>query len=186
MTKEDTQLYIDQASDLMQKAIDHLSQELNKIRAGKASPAMLDGIRFDYYGSDTPINQAANISTQDAKTLIIQPWDKGTLGLIEKSILAIGLTPMNDGTIIRIVVPSLSEERRKELVKRAKGEAEHAKVSIRNIRRDANEQIKKLQKESLAEDLAKNAEEEIQQLTNNFIVKIDKMTQKKEEELLKV
>ena len=144
----------------MKKAINHLEAELIKIRAGKANPQMLDGIVVDYYGSPMPINQVANISVMDARTLSIQPWEKNMLQPIERAIIAanIGINPQNDGTIIRLFFPPLTEERRKELVKRCQAEGEHSKVAIRNIRRDAIEHIKKLQKNGLSEDAAKDAE----------------------------
>ncbi len=188
MTQEDAQLHIEDAINSMDKAIEHLELELMKIRAGKASPMMLEGLRFDYYGAETQVNQAANVSVQDAKTLLIQPWDKGALQGIEKAIMQanLGVTPQNDGATIRLVLPPVTEERRKELAKRAKGEGETAKVSVRNIRRDANEAIKKLQKDGLAEDIAKDSETKIQDATNKFIAKIDKHCADKEVELMTV
>lgn len=179
---------IDAATAGMDKAIAHLEAELAKIRAGKASAQMLDGIYVDYYGNNTPLNQVANINTPDARTLAIQPWEKQMLGPIEKAIFGsnIGLTPMNDGQMIRINIPPLTEERRLNLVKQAKSEAENAKVSIRSIRRDANEAIKKLQKDGLAEDIAKDAETKIQQLTDTYIVKADKHLEVKEKEIMTV
>lgn len=179
---------IDNARSLMEKAINHLESELAKIRAGKASAQMLDGIFVDYYGANTPLINVASINTPDARTIAIQPWEKPMLPLIEKAIFAsnIGLTPQNDGQIIRLNIPPLTEERRKDLVKQAKGEAENAKVSIRNIRRDANEAIKKLVKDGLAEDLAKDAENNIQGLTNLYIEKTDKHLEMKEKEIMTV
>jgi ribosome recycling factor len=179
---------LDSATSLMDKAISHLESELAKIRAGKASAQMLDGIYVDYYGNNTPLNQIANINTPDARTLVIQPWEKQMLGVIEKAIFGsnIGLTPMNDGQIIRINIPPLTEERRISLVKQSKTEAENCKVSIRTIRRDANEAIKKLQKDGLAEDLAKDAEVRIQQLTDAYILKADKHLEIKEKEIMTV
>lgn len=179
---------LDQTVVLMDKAIEHLDNELAKIRAGKASPAMLEGLYVDYYGSSTQLNQVANVNTPDARTIAIQPWEKQMLGVIEKAIFGanLGFTPMNDGIMIRINIPPLTEERRRDLVKQAKGELEHAKVSIRNIRRDANEAIKKLQKEGLAEDLAKDAEAKIQQLTDQYSTKADKHLELKEKEIMTV
>src|SRR6476619_1929708 len=147
------------ADDHMKKAITHLETELIKIRDGKATTQILDGIVVDYYGSPTPINQVGNINVMDARTLSIQPWEKNMLQPIERAIIAanIGITPQNDGNIIRLFMPPLTEERRKELVKRSQGEGEQAKVTIRNIRRDAIEAIKKLQKDGLSEDEAKDA-----------------------------
>jgi ribosome recycling factor len=179
---------IDETTALMDKAIAHLENELAKIRAGKASAGMLDGIFVDYYGNNTPLNQVANINTPDARTLSIQPFEKKLLGVIEKSIFAsnIGLTPMNDGQVIRIGIPPLTEESRRDLAKQSKSEAENAKVSIRNIRRDSNEAIRKMVKDGLAEDLAKDAETKIQQITDTYIVKTDKILEIKEKEIMTV
>ena len=152
----------------MKKAIDHLESELVKIRAGKANPTMLDGIVVDYYGSPTAINQVGNLSVMDARTLTIQPWEKNMLQPIERAIIAanIGINPQNDGNIIRLFLPPLTEERRKELVKRSNAEGEQAKIAIRNIRREAIEHIKKLQKDSVvSEDAAKDNESEMQDRT---------------------
>jgi ribosome recycling factor len=176
------------AEDLMKKAINHLEAELVKIRAGKANPQMLDSISVEYYGSPMPISQVANISVLDARTLTIQPWEKNMLQPIERGIIAanIGVTPQNDGAIIRISLPPLTEERRKELVKKCQGEGEHSKVAIRNIRRDAIESIKKLQKSGLSEDAAKDAETDVQQVTDKFIVQIEKHLATKEKEIMSV
>src|SRR5688572_7281491 len=156
---DDLAFILEDASDSMKKAIAHLEAELVKIRAGRANPQMLDGISVDYYGSATPINQVANISVADARTLTIQPWEKNMLQPIERSIIAanIGITPQNDGALIRLFLPPLTEERRKEFVKKAHNEGEHSRVSVRSIRRDAIEHIKKLQKDGLSEDVAKDA-----------------------------
>jgi len=179
---------IEQTKTLMEKAISHLEFELTKIRAGKASPAMLENISVDYYGSATPLNQVASVTAPDARSLTIQPWEKQMLGPIEKAIFAanLGFTPQNDGVLIRINIPPQTEERRRDLVKQAKSEAELAKVSIRNIRRDSNEAIKKLVKDGLAEDIAKDAEVKIQQLTDSFIVKTDQHLELKEKEIMTV
>jgi len=185
---EDIASIIAQADDLMKKAIGHLETELTKVRAGKANPQMLDGIMVDYYGSPMPINQIANISTMDARTLSIQPWEKNMLQPIERAIIAanIGINPQNDGTFIRIFLPPLTEERRKELAKRCHGEAEHSRVAIRNIRRDAIEHIKKLQKNGLSEDAAKDAEADMQQVTDRFIAAVEKHLAAKEKEIMSV
>jgi ribosome recycling factor len=185
---EDVQLTLELAEDSMQKAIAHLEAELAKIRAGKANPQMLDGIMVDYYGSPTLINQLANISILDARTISIQPWEKNMLQPIELAIIAsnIGLNPQNDGSNIRLFLPPLTEERRKDLVKRCHGEGEHAKVSIRNIRRDAIEGIKKLQKTGLSEDAAKDAEADVQELTNRYIAVVDKHMASKEKEIMSI
>jgi ribosome recycling factor len=185
---EDTASIIATAEESMKKAINHLESELTKIRAGKANPQMLDGIMVDYYGSPMPINQVANISVMDARTLSIQPWEKNMLQPIERSIIAanIGINPQNDGAYIRIFLPPLTEERRRELVKRCQAEGEHSKVAIRNIRRDSIENIKKLQKNGLSEDVAKDAETSIQQVTDKFITQVDKHLDLKEKEIMSV
>lgn len=174
--------------NLMQKSITHLESELSRIRAGKASPDILNGIVVDYYGNPTPINQVGNISVMDARTLTIQPWEKNMLQPIERAIISsnIGINPQNDGSIIRLFLPPLTEERRKELVKRSFAEGENAKVSIRNIRRDAIEQIKKQQKDGLSEDAARDSENRIQELTNKFIGIVDKYLETKEKEIMVV
>ena len=170
----------------MNKAISHLEAELIKIRAGKANPNMLDGIVADYYGSPTPLSQIANISVLDARTISVQPWEKNMLHPIERAIIAsnIGINPQNDGNYIRLFLPPLTEERRKELVKRCYSEGENGKVSIRNIRRDSIEQIKKLQKDGLSEDAAKDAEAEVQDQTNRFIALVEKYLEAKEKEIM--
>ncbi len=172
----------------MNKAISHLEAELVKIRAGKANPNMLDGIVAEYYGSPTPISQIANISVLDARTISVQPWERNMLQPIERAIIAsnIGINPQNDGNFIRLFLPPLTEERRKELVKRCNAEGENGKVSIRNIRRDSIEQIKKLQKDGLSEDATKEAEIEMQELTNRFISLIEKHLEAKEKEIMVV
>jgi ribosome recycling factor len=176
------------ADDHMSKAINHLEAELVKIRAGKANPQMLDGIQVDYYGSPMPINQVANISAMDARTLSIQPWEKNMLQPIERAIIAanIGINPQNDGSFIRLFLPPLTEERRKEMVKRCQGEGEHSKVAIRSIRRDAIEHIKKLEKNGLSEDAAKDAEAEVQQVTDKYTAVVEKHLASKEKEIMSV
>lgn len=178
----------DALNDQMNKAVDHAASEFTKIRAGKAHPSMLDSVKVDYYGNLVPLNQVGNVSTPDAKTIVVQPWEKAMLQAIEKGIIIsnLGLQPTNDGNIVRISLPPLTEERRKETVKKVKAEAEQAKVAIRNIRKDANEQVKKLQKEGLPEDEAKGAEQQVQKTTDNFIKKIDELTAAKESELMTV
>jgi len=185
---EDLDLILADAEESMTKAIGHLETELTKIRAGKANPTMLDGIMVDYYGSPTPINQVANISVLDVRTISIQPWEKNMLAAIERAIIAanIGITPQNDGVQLRLFLPPLTEERRRELVKKAAGEGEHSKVAIRNIRRDAIEQVKKLQKDGLSEDAAKDAEKSIQDITDKFITLVDKHLAAKEKEVMAV
>jgi ribosome recycling factor len=185
---EDLELIIEDLKESMTKAISHLETELVKIRAGKASPNMLDGIMVDYYGNPTPINQVGNISVADARTLTIQPWEKNMLQPIERAIIAanIGINPQNDGNMIRLFLPPLTEERRKELVKRAHNEGEHSRVAIRSIRRDAMEQIKKLQRNGLSEDVTKDAEADVQNITDKFISLVDKHLGTKEKEIMTV
>ncbi len=172
----------------MKKAISHLEAELIKIRAGKANPNMLEGIHVEYYGAPTLLSQVANISVLDARTISVQPWEKNMLQPIERAIIAanIGINPQNDGNFIRLFLPPLTEERRKELVKKCNGEGEHAKVSIRNIRRDAIEHIKKLQKDGVSEDSAKDAEDEIQEVTNRYITLVEKHLEAKDKEIMAV
>jgi ribosome recycling factor len=185
---EEVSLTLELAEDSMKKAISHLEYELTKIRAGKANPQMLEGIMVDYYGTPTPISQVSNISVLDARTLTIQPWEKNMLQPIERSIIAsnIGINPQNDGIIIRLFLPPLTEERRRELVKRCLGEGETAKVSVRSIRRDSIESIKKLQKNGLSEDAAKDAEADVQELTNKYIAEVEKHLAAKEKEIMAI
>jgi ribosome recycling factor len=188
MNPDDIKSIQQHAEDQMKKAIDHLEVELVKIRAGKANPQMVDGITVDYYGSPMPLNQVSNISVMDARTLSIQPWEKNMLQPIEKAIIAanIGIHPQNDGNIIRLFLPPLTEERRKELVKKCHAEGEHSKVAIRNIRRDAIEHIKRLQKNGLSEDATKDAEANVQGVTDKFIGAVDKHLSLKEKEIMVV
>lgn len=179
---------LNETKDHMQKAVMHLEAELIKIRAGRANPQMLDGLVVDYYGSPTPINQVGNITVLDARTITIQPWEKNMLQPIERSIIAanIGITPQNDGVQIRLFLPPLTEERRKELVKKVNGEGEHSKIAIRNIRRDSIEKIKKLQKDGLSEDAAKDAEKDIQEVTDKYVTLIEKHLEAKDKEIMAV
>jgi ribosome recycling factor len=185
---EEAQLYIDDAEDKMKSAVNHYESELTKIRAGKATPAVLADIKVDYYGTETPLNQVANVGTTDARTIVVQPWEKNMLPKIEKEILKanLGLTPVNNGEIIRIVVPALTEERRKQLVKQVKAEAENTKVAIRNVRKDANNSLKNLEKDSITEDESKEAQEIVQKLTDKFVANTDKICEAKAAEILKV
>ncbi len=178
----------EEAEASMRKAVSHLEDELLKIRAGKASPAMLEGIRVDYYGSMTPLTQVANVNTPDPRTITVQPWEKKMIEPIEKAIMLanLGLNPQNNGENIMINVPPLTEERRRDLVKRAKAEGEHAKVSVRTARKDANDEIKKLQKDGLSEDLAKDAESVIQKLTDGFNERIDTEVARKEKDIMTI
>ncbi|MCE2704837.1 MAG: ribosome recycling factor [Bacteroidota bacterium] len=185
---DDVQSIAAYAQDQMKKAIGHLEAELIKIRAGKANPQMFDGLMVDYYGAPVPINQVANISVMDARTLSIQPWEKNMVQPIEKAIIGanMGVTPQNDGVLIRIFMPPLTEERRRELVKKCQGEGENCKVAVRNIRRDAIEQVKKLQKNGLSEDVCKDAENGIQQLTDKHITLVETHLAAKEKEIMSV
>ena len=185
---EDINSILSETAALMTRALNHLETELSKIRAGKANPSMLDGIMADYYGNPTPINQIANISVLDARTISVQPWEKNMLAAIERAITManIGINPQNDGMLIRLFLPPLTEERRKEMVKKSNNEGEHAKVAVRNIRRDAIEHIKKLQKDGLSEDLCKDAENDVQETTNKFISLIEKHLAAKEKDIMAV
>ncbi|MCW3114443.1 MAG: ribosome recycling factor [Segetibacter sp.] len=185
---EELEFIIEDAEDSMKKAIGFLEVELGKIRAGKANPQMLDGIMVDYYGAPTPINQVANINIMDARTISIQPWEKKTLQTIERAIIAanIGLNPQNDGVNIRLFLPPLTEERRRELVKKSAAEAEHSKIAIRNIRREAIEEIKRLQKDGLSEDIAKDAEKEVQDITDKYIALVEKHLAAKERDVMSI
>ncbi|MGG3306332.1 ribosome recycling factor [Paenibacillus lautus] len=176
------------AEERMEKAILSLKRDLATLRAGRAAPALLDRISVEYYGAPTPLNQLANISTPDSRTLMIQPWDKSSLADIEKAIMKsdVGLTPANDGNQIRLVVPALTEERRTELVKMTKKFGEEAKVAIRNIRRDANDDIKKLEKTDISEDESRRHQEDIQKATDKFIAEVDKVLVAKEKEIMEV
>ncbi|MFZ5972298.1 MAG: ribosome recycling factor [Bacteroidota bacterium] len=183
---EEIELYLEDARESMNKAVNHVAHELTKIRAGKANPSMLDGIQVPYYGAMSPLNQVSSITTPEARTLFIKPWEKGLIGEIEKAILAanLGLTPQNDGQQVIINIPMLTEERRKQLVKQVHQECEHGKVSIRSIRKDTNEQLKKIK--GVSEDDIKNAEEKVQKMTDEFIGKIDALMKKKEGEIMTV
>lgn len=185
---DEVEFILDHTKEQMHKALSHLEGDLLKIRAGKATPAMLDGLFVDYYGANTPLSNVANVNTPDARTIVVQPWEKTMLGPIEKAIQAanLGLNPQNDGTLIRINVPPLTEERRKALVKQAKAEAENAKVTVRSLRKEANDSIKKLQKDGLEEDLAKDAEAKVQALTDSHITKVDALVEVKEKEIMTV
>lgn len=187
MTGESNKL-ITEAKESMNQAIAFLEKELIKIRAGKVHPSIFDSIKIDYYGKPTPLPQVANINIPDARTIVIQPWDRSTLKDIEKAILNanLGFTPVNNGEVIRISVPPLTEERRKELSKKVKAEGEEAKVAIRNIRRTILEKVKKLTKEGVPEDEVKQVEKEIQQITDKFIGRVDEIVATKEKELMSV
>lgn len=185
---EEIQMFLDEAKETMGKALNHVNIELTKIRAGKAMPNMLDGLMVDYYGASTPLNQVASITTPDARTIMVKPWEKNLIQEIERTIINsdLGLNPQNDGEQIIINVPMLTEERRKALVKQVKGEGENGKISIRNARKDTNDSLKQLLKEGASEDDIKRAEEKVQTLTDEFSKKIDDILVKKEAEILKV
>lgn len=186
---EEVKQCFNEAQQHMQLSITHLEKELVKIRAGKASPQMLDSVKVEYYGNMVPVSQVAGVTTPDARTITVQPWEKNMLTPIEKAIKAanLGFNPQNDGIIIRILVPPLTEERRKDLVKKVKAEGELAKVSIRSIRREANEKAKKIEKaNNIPEDVIKKLESDIQDLTNNSIAKVDKHLTVKEQEIMTI
>ncbi len=187
MSEEIAFLY-EEAEEKMGNAIKHFERELVKIRAGKASPQMLEGVKVDYYGTMSPLSQVSNINTPDPRSIVVQPWEKSMLAPIEKAIMAanLGFNPQNDGTIIRIVVPPLTEERRRDLVKKSKSEAENCKVSIRNARREAIDAGKKLEKEGVPEDDVKKFESDMQDLTDKFIQKVDKMLEAKEKDIMTI
>lgn len=185
---EEIELYLDEAKELMQKAVDHTSAELLKIRAGKAMPNLLDGIMVQYYGANTPLNQVSSVNTPDARTLSIKPFERSMISEIEKAIINsdLGLAPQNNGEVIILTIPALTEERRISLVKQAKHECEGGKISLRTVRKDINDELKKLQKEGAAEDEIKRAEDVVQKLTDQFSTKIDELLAKKEVDIMKV
>nr|WP_317631234.1 ribosome recycling factor [uncultured Flavobacterium sp.] len=185
---EEINFVIDSAKESMQGSLNHLDKEFLNIRAGKASPQMLGGVFVDYYGSQTPLSQVANINAADARTLTVTPWERSMITPIEKAIMIanLGLNPMNNGESIIINIPALTEERRRDLVKQAKAEAEDAKIGIRNARKDANTDIKKLEKDGTSEDICKGAEDDVQKLTDTYIKKVDELLAVKEAEIMKV
>lgn len=186
--EEEIDFILETAEEGMQKSISHLEKELIKIRAGKASPAMVGSVMVDYYGSMTPLPQVANVGTMDARTLTIQPWEKQMLEPIERAIINsnLGLNPQSNGEMVLINIPQLTEERRRDLVKQAKAQAEDAKVGIRNSRKEGNDEVKKLEKDGLSEDRVKGVEESIQDLTNQYSAKVDKILEAKEADIMKV
>jgi len=185
---EEVNLILEESESGMQKSLVHLNSELSKIRAGRANPSMLDTVKIDYYGTPTPLAQIGNVSTLDSRTLTIQPWEKSMLDEISRAIINsnLGLNPQSNGEVIIISVPVLTEERRKDLVKRARAEGEHAKVSVRSQRKDANDMVKSLKDEGMSEDAIKNAEGDIQKLTDRYIQKVDDLVDKKEADIMKV
>lgn len=186
--EEELEFIFDSAKEGMENAIERLEHELARIRAGKASPQMLTSVMVEYYGSMTPLKNVANTTTPDSKTLQIQPFEKGILEEIEKGIMRanLGFNPMNDGKVVRISIPPLTEERRRDLVKQARAVAEQAKVSIRNARKDANDEIKKLQKDGMSEDIAKRAEGDVQELTTTYSNKVDALVEEKEKDIMTI
>ena len=186
--EEDLDLLLDMTKESMEGTIDHLQKELIKIRTGKATPAMLGGVMVQYYGAPTPLAQVANIGASDARTLSIQPWEKSMLGPIEKGIFEanLGLTPMNDGEVVRITIPPLTTERRCDLSKAVKAHGEDAKVSLRNVRRDSMESIKKEVKDGYPEDAGKRLEEQVDELTKQYTARVDKIVETKEADIMKV
>jgi ribosome recycling factor len=185
---DEIQFLLDHANEQMDKSVQHCQSELAKIRAGKASPAMLEGLFVDYYGSMTPLSQVASVTTPDARTVSIKPWEKNMLAVIEKAIINsdLGLNPQNDGELIRINVPALTEERRAQLVKQAKNESENGKISIRNVRKETNEALRKLQKDGVAEDAIKTAEDQVQKLTDKHTAQIDSILAVKEKDIMTI
>lgn len=185
---EEIELYLEEAKKLMQKAVDHTAAELVKIRAGKAMPNLLDGVMVPYYGTPTPINQVSSVTTPDARTLSIRPFEKNLISEIEKAIINsdLGLAPQNNGEVVILTIPTLTEERRLALVKQAKHECENGKISIRTVRKDTNDSLKKLQKEGASEDEVKRAEDKVQKFTDQYSAKIDELLVKKEADIMKV
>lgn len=185
---EEIQFFLDEAKEDMEKALKHIDNELTKIRAGKAMPNMVESVMVDYYGTPTAISQVASVNTPDARTLAIKPWEKAMVAVIDKAIREsnLGFNPQNDGEIVRINVPPLTEDRRKVLVKQAKSEGEDGKVRVRSIRKETNESLRKLLKDGASEDAIKTAEDKVQVLTDSYIVKVDQLIAKKENELLTV
>ncbi|TGE09984.1 ribosome recycling factor [Hymenobacter fodinae] len=185
---EEIKFYLDEAEESMGKALQHTGVELTRIRAGKASPAMLDSLRVDYYGTPTPVAQVANVSAPDARTLFIKPWEKNMISEIAKAIKNsdLGLNPQSDAEGVRLNIPAMTEERRRELVKQAKTESESGKVRIRGIRKDVNDSLRKLLKEGASEDAIKDAEAKVQKATDSYITKVDDLLSKKESEIMTI
>ncbi|MDR2886605.1 MAG: ribosome recycling factor [Bacteroidales bacterium] len=185
---EEIDLIMEETRDRMNSATEHLEHELSRLRAGRSNPALLDGISVDYYGVNSPLSQVSNINTPDAKTILVQPWEKKMLSVIEKAIMAanIGITPVNNGEVIRISIPPLTEERRLALVKQVRNEGETARISIRNARKWANDEFKRLLKEGLPEDAEKNSADEVQEMTASYNGKIDRIVSIKEKDVMTV
>lgn len=185
---EEIDIYLETAKEMMEKAVSHTKVELAKIRAGKAMPSMLDGLMVEYYGTPSPINQVASVSTPDARTIFIKPWEKSMVGAIEKAIINsdLGMNPQNDGENIILNVPQLTEERRAQLAKQVKSATEDGKISIRNARKEANDELKKLLKDGVSEDAVKGAEDDVQLLTDKYTKKMDELCEHKEKEIMTV
>ena len=185
---EEIQFYLDELAESMDKALAHVNVEMSRIRAGKASPAMLDGLRVDYYGTPTPVSQIANITAPDARSLLIKPWEKNMVVEVAKAIKNsdLGLNPVSDADGVRLNIPAMTEERRRDLVKQAKNESEAGKVRVRGIRKDVNESLRKLLKEGASEDAVKSAEEKVQKTTDTYIAEVDKTLSKKESEIMTI
>lgn len=186
--EEEISFYLSEAKESMDKSVSHAESAMSKIRAGKALPSMLDGLMVEYYGAATPISQVASISSGDARTLLIKPWEKTVIPDIERAIINsdLGLMPQNDGEVIRLNIPALTEERRHGLVKMAKSEAENGRISIRNVRKEVNDELKKLQKDGASEDSIKRAEDEVQKLTDTYVQKIEVLLERKEKDIMTV
>jgi ribosome recycling factor len=185
---EDIDIILDEVREQMNASIKHLEKELLKVRAGRANPSMLEGVYVEYYGAPTPLHQVANVGTPDARTLSVQPWEKSLIPEIEKAIINanLGLNPQNNGEIVMINIPVLTEERRKDLVKKARAEGEEARIGIRNARKDGNDMLKKLGDDGVSEDLIKDGEAEVQKITDTFNKKIEAVLEKKEAEIMHV
>ncbi|WP_310398207.1 ribosome recycling factor [Hymenobacter sp.] len=185
---EEIQFYLDDLAESMSKALAHVGVEMSRIRAGKASPAMLDGLRVDYYGTPTPISQIATVTAPDARSLLIKPWEKNMVSEVAKAIKSsdLGLNPVSDADGVRLNIPAMTEERRRELVKQAKNESEAGKVRVRGIRKDVNEALRKLLKEGASEDAVKSAEEKVQKTTDTYIAEVEKTLSKKESEIMTI
>ena len=185
---EEIQFYLDELAESMSKALAHVNVEMSRIRAGRASPAMLDGLRVDYYGTPTPVSQIANITAPDARSLLIKPWEKNMVSEVAKAIKNsdLGLNPVSDADGVRLNIPAMTEERRRDLVKQAKNESEAGKVRVRGIRKDVNESLRKLLKDGASEDAVKSAEEKVQKTTDNYIAEVEKTLSRKESEIMTI
>lgn len=186
--EDEIEFLIDATRERMEGALRHFEKELTRIRAGRANPMMLDAVRVEYYGTMTPLSQMSNINTPDARTLSVQPWEKKMISEIERAIMNanLGFNPQNNGEVIIINIPALTEDRRKDLIKKAKAEAEEARIAIRNARKDANDEVKKMENNGLSEDQAKDLVSEIQEMTNKFVADVEKLVEKKEKDIMTI